>query len=127
MRLILLSVAITTALGAAGYWPTSVLAGPGGAKAMCLGLGLALLASVAGLLPAAWTLRLPPSKHASGLLLGMAIRFLLVLGLLLAALLSGIEQKLTLALWAVIGHLTLLVVGILGLPRGAGVAGRCVP
>jgi len=126
-RLILMSFATAVVLAVAGYWPTRALVGPGGAGAMLLGIGLALLATLAGLLPVLWSLRLPPSKRAGGLLTGMAVRFVLVLGLLLTVLLSCVEQKLALAVWTVIGHVALVVVDMFGILRYAGTARRCIP
>ena len=67
-----------------------------------------------GLVPPLLTLRQGSRERLNGVLTGMAIRFMLTLALLLAALLSGRLPKLVLALWVAIGYLVLLAVDTAG-------------
>ena len=120
--LALLSLAGSAAVVALGYWPTRALAGYAGVGAMCVGVGLALLAALAGLVPALLTFGRDPRWRLGGLLTGMAIRFILTLGLLITALLSGWLPKVPLALWAVIGYLVLLIIDTVGIAR---LSSRC--
>jgi hypothetical protein len=114
-RLALLSVAAAAVAAAVGYYPTRALAGPGAVRAMGIGIAIALLAASAGLVPPLLAIRLGPKQHLNGMLAGMAIRFVLLLTLLLAALLSGLGEKAPLALWAAIGYIILLAVDTAGL------------
>lgn len=120
--LALLSVAGSAVAIAVGYWPTHALAGPGGVTAMCVGVGIALLAALAGLVPALLALGRDPRWRLGGLLTGMTIRFILTLGLLITALLSGWLPKTPLAVWAAIGYLVLLAIDTAGIAR---LSSRC--
>lgn len=114
LRLALISAAAAVAAVLVGYLPTQRLAGPDGVGAMLLGVGIALLAALAGLVPPLLALRHGPRERLNGVLTGMAIRFMLTLALLLAALLSGRLPKMALALWVAIGYLVLLAVDTAG-------------
>jgi hypothetical protein len=116
-RLAALAVGITGLLAALGYWPTRTNAGPGGPLGMLLGLGAALVAALAGLVPALLALKHGPRERLNGLLAGMAVRFVLMLGMLLAVLLSGWADRVVTALWAVVGYVVLLAVDTVGLSR----------
>ncbi len=116
-RLAALAVGITVALAAFGYWPTRTSAGPGGPAGMLLGLGTALVAALAGLVPALIALNYGPRERLNGMLAGMAVRFILMLGMLLAVLLGGWADRVVTALWAVVGYVVLLVVDTVGLSR----------
>jgi hypothetical protein len=120
-RAALLTAGAAALLLLIGYFPTRALAGPDGPTAMALGIGTALLAALAGLLPPMLTLRLGTRERTGGALAGMAVRFVLMLGLLLAAMLSGAAQKLPLALWAAIGYIVFLAVDVAALIR----LGKC--
>ena len=117
IRLVLVTVGTTLALAVIGYFPTQSLAGPRGSAGLALGLGIALAASLAGLWPPLRSLRRGPHERTNALLGGMALRFVLMLALLLAAIFSNWADRLTLAIWAVIGYLVLLVVDTAGLAR----------
>lgn len=124
-----LAVASFLAAGVAmliGYVPTRALGGPAAVGAMGLGVAIALGASLAGLVPAVLTLRLAPRERVGGTLAAMVLRFVLVLGLLLAGVLSGVAPRLPLAVWTVLAYLVLLAVDTVGmawLSRRAG--GAC--
>ena len=115
VRLALLSGATASVAAAIGYFPTRALAGAGGVWAMGVGVAIALLAAVAGLVPPLLAMRLPARQRLNGMLAGMLIRFVLLLALLLAALFSGLLDKAALALWAAIGYIILLAVDTAGL------------
>ena len=115
MRLALASVAAIVAAAAVGYVPIRALVGEEGVGAMCIGAAIALIAALAGLVPPLLTLRLEARVHMQGMLAGMAVRFLLAVALLLAALLGGLGHKATLAFSTAIGYIVLLAVDTLGL------------
>lgn len=112
--LALLSVATAAVALAVGYFPTHAVAGPEGVPAMVWGVGIALVASLVGLVPPLVVRRRGPQGRALGLLAGTAVRFLVMLVLLLIALLGHGAAKLPLALWAVIAYLLLLAADTIG-------------
>lgn len=116
------SVLAVVAGGLVGYYPTTVLAGPEGVKAMLVGLSIALVAAICGLVPPILALPQGPPQRMQGLLAGMLLRFVLALVLLLAGLLAGFVARLPLALWAAIGYIVLLAVDTAAL---AGLNKRC--
>ncbi len=120
----LLTVLLAAAVGA---WPTQVLAGIPGLVAMAVGLGIALVASLAGLVP----LVLLPGRDAqarlNGLLTGMGLRFMLTLAPLLALLLTRRLAGLPLAMWTVIGYLLLLAVDTTGVVWARSRGSRTAP
>lgn len=81
---------------------------------MGLGLGIALVAALVGLVPHAVSGG-DPRQRVGATLAGMLIRFVLLLGLLLPLLLSGRTAKAPLAVWAVIGYIMLLAVETIGI------------
>jgi len=115
VRLALLSLLATALLIAVGYWPTRTLAGPGGLGGLLAGLSIALIGTLAGLVPPLLSLRRPATGHASAILAGMAVRFLLTLALLVAALLAAFCDRAALAVWTAIGYIVLLVIDVVGL------------
>ena len=115
LRLVAMTLGSALALGAIGYYPTLAQVGPRGLTGLWLGLGTALVAGLAGLVPSLLSLSLGPRERMNAMLTGMALRFLLMLGLLLAVVLSGWADRVTLAIWAVIGYVVLLAVDTAGL------------
>lgn len=101
--------------GAIGAWPTCALAGNAGLVGMTVGLCIALVAALGGVLPIIVALPLDPPRRLTAQLAGMALRFVLALGLLIAAILTGYTAKLPLALWTAIGYIVLLAVDTVGL------------
>jgi len=113
-RLSLVSIAAAGVLVAIGYWPTRTIGGEHAVSGMLIGVGLALLVALIGLVPGVLTLRLKPQQRLGGVLTGMLIRFILMLVLLVFALLSRPDCKVALGLWAAIGYLVLLAVDTAG-------------
>jgi hypothetical protein len=103
-----MTIGVAVALLALGYLPTRTVSGPDGLAGMGAGVGIALLAALAGLIPSIAALRRPVRERLTGILLGMAIRFALTIGLLLVALFSGLHAKAALVLWAGIGYVVLV-------------------
>lgn len=114
-RLALLSLGVALATALVGYLPTRALGGPDALSALLIGLGIALFATLAGLVPQVLTLSREPRERQAGVLAGTVVRFLLTLGLLLPALLTGITARVALALWTAIGYIVLLAVDVAGL------------
>lgn len=115
--LALLSVVTAAAALAIGYWPTRSIGGPESVPAMAAGIAVALIASLAGLVPPLLVRGMGAKDRALGLLAGTGVRFVMLLALLLVALLGTDWPKRPLALWAVIAYLALLAVDTIGLAR----------
>lgn len=107
-------IAAAVLLAGVGVVPTRALVPSGGVAAMGLGLGIALVAALVGLVPHAVSGG-DPRQRVGATLAGMLIRFVLLLGLLLPLLLSGRTAKAPLAVWAVIGYIMLLAVETIGI------------
>lgn len=140
LRFLALAAAAAGLVGAVGYLPTDNLAGAAGVTAMVVALVLTWVASACGGMPvllaegAAATPavgtepRLPVRLPVVAALGSMLIRLVAVVGLALAAVLSGQVAKTPLLLWTAIGYLALLGVDtwyVLGTVRnaGSGIAG----
>ena len=113
----LVSIAAAGGALAVGYLPTRTLAGPAGVSAMFLGMGIALVAALAGLVPPLLFVQRPPREQLTAVLTGMAIRFILTLGLLIAVMLAGQVHRVSAALWVAIGYVVLLAVDTIGVAR----------
>jgi hypothetical protein len=113
-RLALLCLLVVLVISAIGYAPTRALAGDTGVWSLLVGMGIALAAGLAGLLPPVVALRRPPHQRMVGVLTGMAIRFMLTLTLLILALLFGQVSKIALVTWTAIGYLAMLAVDTAG-------------
>jgi len=127
VRLALWSGATVAAALAVGYLPTHKLAGAAGVAGMLWGLGIALLSALTGLVPAVLALRAGPQQRLKGALAGAAIRFVVMLALLLGCLLSGPSsppRRVALAIWAAIGYILLLAVDTVGVVWQAKRAAR---
>ncbi len=114
-RLALLAVGVAVVLAGLGWLPTRAIAGDAALPAMGLGIGLALLATLAGLVPPVLATRSGPRERTTAALAGMGLRFALMLALLGAALLAGVQPRAVLAIWAALGYLVLLAVDTAGL------------
>ncbi len=110
MKIALALLVAAGGLTAVGYWPTLAWGGPGALRALWLGVGCALLASLVGVLPTIWTLRSEPRYRVAGALGSTALRIVLMLGLLAALLIGEAAPRVPLALWAVCAYILLLVV-----------------
>jgi hypothetical protein len=124
VRIALLSVATAVGAAAIGYFPTQAASGTPGLAAMAVGLAIAWCGLLAGLVPWILALHSGPRQQLGGMLAGMAVRFLLTLALLLAALLSCFWPRLPLAVWTGIGYILLLAVETAALARYAKRAAR---
>jgi hypothetical protein len=124
LRLAGLSVAMLAVALAVGFWPTRALAGPTGVAAMVFGGAIALLSALVGLVPAVLTLRSDPRDFHNAALMGMGLRFVLTIGLTVAAVLSGLLARRPLIVWIVIGYLVLLAVDTAGMVWLAKRSGR---
>jgi len=85
--------------------------------AMAGGVGIALVAALAGLAPPIIWAAGSPRAPVTGVLIGMGLRFVLPLGLTLAALLSRMLPPVGLAVWVVIAYLVLMTIDTIGLVR----------
>ncbi len=126
LRFLALAAAAAALLGAAGWLPTRNLADGGGLAAMGAALALCWLASAFGGMP---VLLAETANAAAGaaprlpvvVALGsMGVRLAVVVGLALAAALSGLVATTPLLVWTALGYLGLLAVDtayVLGLAK----------
>ena len=116
-RMALLSTGVAVALAAAGYWPTKVQASPEGVPAMFVALAICVLGGWCGLLPTLLYLDRPPREIPNGVMLGLAVRFVVTLGLALAATLTRAFATAPLLIWVGTAQLVILMVDVIGLVR----------
>jgi hypothetical protein len=123
LRFLALAGASVAVLAAVGYLPTRNLAGAPGVTAMLVACALCWLASALSGLPVAVaeTAGRPPVTVVLG---ATAVRFAVVLGLTVAAALSGLVERVPLLVWTALGYLVLLVVDTL---YAAAATGSRVP
>ena len=126
LRFLALAAAAAALLGAAGWLPTRNLAGGGGLAAMGAALALCWLASAFGGMPVLLAETATAAAGAAPRLpvvvaLGsMGVRLAVVVGLALAAALSGLVATTPLLVWTALGYLGLLAVDtayVLGLAK----------
>jgi hypothetical protein len=112
LRFLALAGAAAALLAAVGYLPTRNLAGAAGVTAMLVACALCWVASALSALPVAVAEGggRPPVTVVLG---ASAVRFAVVLGLTVAAALSGLVAKTPLLVWTALGYLVLLVVDTL--------------
>jgi len=112
LRFLALAGAAAALLAVVGYLPTRNLAGAPGVTAMLVACALCWLASAVAGLPVALGERdgRPPVAMVLGASL---VRFVAVLGLTLAVVLSGLVERTPLLVWTALGYLVLLVVDTL--------------
>jgi hypothetical protein len=124
LALLALSAATALVVGAVGFLPTRNLAGDDGVTAMAVALAVCWVASAVGAVPVLLAERQaaggrPPLAVTFG---SMLARLLVVLGLTLAAALSGLVAPKPLLVWTALAYLALLAVDtwyLLGAARGA--------
>lgn len=116
-RLAAFSLGGVLLLVAVGYLPTRAMGGGPALVAMAVGLVIALVAALAGLAPPIIWAAGSPRAQVTGVLIGMGLRFVLTLGLTLAALLSRMLPPVGLAVWVVIAYLVLMTIDTIGLVR----------
>ena len=126
LRFLALAAAAAALLGAAGWLPTRNLAGGGGLAAMGAALALCWLASAFGGMPVLLAETATAAAGAAPRLpvvvaLGsMGVRLAVVVGLALAAALSGLVATQPLLVWTALGYLGLLAIDtayVLGLAK----------
>ena len=104
-----LAIAIVALVAAIGWKPTEQLAGGEGVKAMLVGCGLSLLASLLGALPVAFG-DPSPTMATTWTLAATAIRLAVAVLGAVVVLLSGRFAAAPLLLWVALSHGALLVV-----------------
>ena len=117
VRLALGGITTAVAYTAVAWWPTHALAGADGTAALLCGVLLALIGSQAGNLPWVLALARPPREQASGILLGLAVRFGVTAGLAAAAALCGWVSAKPTVLTVALAQMAFLVVDVLALLR----------
>ncbi len=113
-RFLILAGAVVVFVAGVGYVPTKRLAGSDGTLAMAVGCGISLIASAMGAVPVVLARRqMGTDSQAAGrrvtaVMMSMAVRFLVVLMLGVAAALSGLFVTAPLLVWLAISYLALL-------------------
>ncbi len=82
---------------------------------MLVGVGIALVGTLAGLVPPLLSLNQPAQQRQQALLLGMGARFLITLVMLLAIVLGTPVDRLSVAIWTALAYLVLLAVDVAAL------------
>lgn len=116
LRFVAWTAGLTAVVLGLGFLPTRGLAGTGGPPAMLAGGMIGLAASWLGGIPTALAAARPPAARraaiATVILGGMALRFVVVLALILAVALSSRLARGPLLVWAAISYVVLLAVDI---------------
>jgi hypothetical protein len=113
-RFVASAAAVLAGLAAVGYFPTrrwGSVAGVDAVAAMLAGCAVSLLAALVGALPLAVASPTPQAR-AQALLLGMALRFMAVLGAGLAVAVAGEFAAAPLLVWLAISYVALLAVEV---------------
>jgi uncharacterized membrane protein len=113
-RLALLCLLAVLVISAVGYAPTRALAGDTGVWSMFVGMGIALAAGLAGLLPPVVAQRRAPHHRKVGVVTRLGNSVKLTLTLLILALFFGQVSKIALATWTAIGYLAMVAVDTAG-------------
>ncbi len=128
-RFLILAGAVVVFVAGVGYVPTKRLAGSDGTLAMAVGCIISLFASVMGAVPVVLARRhvgtdsQAAGRRVTAVMMSMAVRFLVVLILGVAAALSGLFVTAPLLVWLAISYLALLAadtVFALRVLRGSG-------
>ncbi len=113
-KFLILAVAIVVFVAGVGYVPTKRLAGSDGTLAMAVGCVISLVASALGAVPVVLARRhvgtdsQAAGRRVTAVMMSMAVRFLVVLMLGVAAALSGLFVTAPLLVWLAISYLALL-------------------
>ena len=113
-RFLILAGAVVVFLAVVGYVPTKRLAGADGTLAMAVGCIISLFASAMGAVPVVMARRhvgtdsQAAGRRVTAVMMSMAVRFLVVLMLGVAAALSGLFVTAPLLVWLAISYLALL-------------------
>ncbi len=97
-------------LAGVGYFPTVRVAGREAVWAMIVGCAVSWLASCLGAVPVALAMSARSRQTGQAILASTALRFLVVLLLVVPLALSGWFERTVLVLWVSISYLVLLVV-----------------
>lgn len=109
-RFVTLAVGALVLLAALGYVPTRRLAGDGATSAMLVGAGLALLASMIGILPLLKVRGRPPAQKIAALMGSIALRLGVVVAAAAAVALAGVLALKPFLVWIALSHLVLVAV-----------------
>lgn len=112
-RLASISGACGLVLAAVGYLPTVRLGGETGATGMIYGICVSLVAGLVGAIPVARALSHSDTNVPIAVLLGTALRFLVVLMMVAALVFSGFVDRVAFVTWVGISYLLLLLVDTL--------------
>lgn len=113
-RFLILAVAVVVFLAGVGYVPTKRLAGSDGTLAMAAGCFISLIASAMGAVPVVLARRQrgtdsqAAARRTTSVMMSMAVRFLVVLIMGVAAALSGLFVTAPLLVWLAISYVVLL-------------------
>ena len=98
------------AVGLMGLWPTQRLAGSAGVMAMLAGCAVSWLASCIGAIPVARVASgRAAGQMAQSILASTAIRFVVVLFLVVPVALSGVVNRNVFVIWVGVSYLALLL------------------
>ncbi len=114
-RLGLIALGVAVVLAAVGYWPTVRLAGAEAVEAMLLGIGIALVGAWAGSLATCLYFAKPPAQHPIGILAGLVVRFVVTIGLTVAAWAADAFDNNPLLIWVGLAQLVILGVDVTGM------------
>jgi hypothetical protein len=109
-RLVLAALGTALVLGVAGYFPTKALAGAGRMAGLPVGIGVSLVASIGGSIALVVSLGGKPVNAPVAVMLGTAVRFMIVLGATAALLLSGWLDRVVFVVWVAISYMVMLLV-----------------
>ena len=110
LTLIGVSLLGTILLLALGYVPTTRLAGGASVLSMVAGCGVSWIASCGGALPVARAIASKPSQAAQSILIATAVRFLVVLLLVVPFVFSGLVERNVFVVWVAVSYLLLLAI-----------------
>lgn len=124
LRLMGLSTLTAVLLGLIGFVPTRLMVGDDALIAILAGVGVALLGAWAGVIPICRALPREPKEHPIGIMLGIAFRFFVTLGLAVGLALTGWVPVKATIVWVAIAQMIILCVDTINLLALVRVATR---
>lgn len=115
IKLTAASAGVVVVLALLGYFPTLRFYGDDGVPAMLVGLAVASVATLVGLIPGLKAANASGQERHQAILIGMLIRLVLIVLIGAAAALSGFVPYRPLLIWLAIGYLALLFVDTLAM------------
>ncbi len=109
VTLIGISIACAIAMAAIGHYPTARMTGPEGVRGMFFGVSASLLASLLGAIPVCLVAVRAPDKVPLAILAGTALRFVIILMIVVPVTLSGWVDRVAFVSWVAISYLLLLL------------------